>query len=138
MKSYYPKAYKPSHRGKDSGLFASKANIEALEREKPPESRLTTNGPGGGDTIKSQNSPTPGRDPETNEGGTYRRSHVPRDEARGLAWLRWQSNGCDHGLRPHHVNSDGTVREIGDPEPTAKPDVIRMRQARRFAKRGRA
>ena len=33
MKSYYPKAYKPSHRGKDSGLFASKARIELLERE---------------------------------------------------------------------------------------------------------
>jgi len=33
MRLYDPKAFKPFHRGKDSGLFASKANIEALERE---------------------------------------------------------------------------------------------------------
>lgn len=80
---------------------------------------------------------TPGRDPETYEGGKHRRSHIPRDEARGLAWLPWRSNGCDHGLLPHHVNKDGTVQEIGEPEPKPKPDVIRMRQARRFAKGGR-
>ena len=87
--------------------------------------------------IRSQKSPTSGRDPEITKGEKCQRSHVPSHEARGLAWLPWRTHGCDHGLRPHHVNSDGTVREIGDPDPTAKPDVIRVRQARRFAKRGR-
>ncbi|OPY50751.1 MAG: hypothetical protein A4E48_01749 [Methanosaeta sp. PtaU1.Bin060] len=80
--------------------------------------------------------PTPRREPETTKEREYRRAHVSRDEARGLAWLPWSSNGQEHGLKRHPVNQDGTVREIGDRAPKPRPDAIRMRQARRFAKRG--
>jgi len=81
-------------------------------------------------------STTPGREPETTKGEEHRRAHIPRDDARGLAWLPWKSRGREHGLHPHKVGSDGSVREIGDlaPKPTPKLDAVRMRRARRFAK----
>jgi hypothetical protein len=79
---------------------------------------------------------TPGRKPETIEEREYRRAHVPRHEARGLAWLPWRSHGLEHGDRPHKVGPDGIVQEIGDRAIKPKPEGIRVRQARRFA-RGR-
>ena len=77
-----------------------------------------------------------GREPETGKGEKHRRAHIPRDEARGLAWLPWKSHGREHGLHLHKVGPDGSVQEIGDLalKPKPKPEAIRMRQARRFAK----
>lgn len=69
--------------------------------------------------------PTPRREPETTKGRPY-----------PSVWLPWSSNGLAHGLKRHPVNQNGTVREVGDRAPKPKPEGIRMRQARRFAKRG--
>ncbi|OPY55263.1 MAG: hypothetical protein A4E48_00117 [Methanosaeta sp. PtaU1.Bin060] len=79
--------------------------------------------------------PTPGRrTPETTEGGGHRRAFVPKAASRNKAWLPWSSNGREHGLRIHGVNPDGTIREIVDRATKPKPDVIKRRQARKFAK----
>ena len=43
-----------------------------------------------------------------------RRYHISPDESRNLAWLNWRSNDCEHGLRPHKVEPDGAIKEIGD------------------------
>lgn len=50
------------------------------------------------------------------------------------AWLPWQSNGCEHGLKPHAINPDGTIREIGHPKPAKsrrKPKEVSSQQWRR-------
>ena len=66
--------------------------------------------------------------PSTREAAPERRrGHVPRDEAKRLAWLNWQSNGCKHGLKRHHVALDGTIQEIGD-LPRRKPNAVSSRQ----------
>lgn len=58
------------------------------------------------------------------------RQHVPRDEARHLTWLSWQTNGRGHGLAKHKFNRDGTVREIHDPAPPRrrKPKAVSSKQ----------
>jgi len=42
------------------------------------------------------------------------RRDIPRDEAKGRAWLPWRSHGCEHGLRSHEIAPDGSIKEIGD------------------------
>ena len=69
---------------------------------------------------------------EANEGGKHRRAHVPRDDARGLAWLSWRSHELEHGMKPHKVSPDGSIQEIGDRAsriaPKRKPKAISSRQ----------
>ena len=66
------------------------------------------------------------------EGEKHRRAHIPRDDARGLAWLSWQSHGLEHGMKPHKVGPDGSVQEIGDRASEAarrrKPKVVSSSQ----------
>ncbi len=64
----------------------------------------------------SANAPAilPGPSTRDIEGGKFRRAHISREEGRGLTWLSWQSHGCEHGLKPHKVSLDGSVKEIGD------------------------
>ena len=40
--------------------------------------------------------------------------NVSRDEARGLDWLPWSSNGLEHGLKLHKIAKNGYVYETGD------------------------
>lgn len=72
------------------------------------------------------NAVLPGPRTRDNEG----RRHIPRDEAKGKAWLSWRSHGCKRGLKAHQVNSDGSIREIVDsmPEPRRKPKTVSSRQ----------
>lgn len=70
-----------------------------------------------------------GEPPRKATGGEHRRA--PRsDEAHGLAWLTWRSNGCEHGLKAHNVATDGSIVEIYDPapEPRRKPKGVSARQ----------
>jgi len=80
------------------------------------------------------------RIPEARKGMGYRRgrAHISRAEAQNKAWLPWRSKGCNHGDRPHVVEPDGTIREIGDRAEKPKPAAIRTRQLRRFAKGGQS
>lgn len=69
------------------------------------------------------------------EGEKHLRAHIPRDEARGLAWLPWSSDGLEHGSKLHKVGQDGVVQETGDRACRAairrKPKAISSRQWRR-------
>lgn len=63
--------------------------------------------------------------------GTEGRRHLRAlSEAKGEAWLPWRSNGCEHGLRPHSVQPDGSVKEFEDtePAPRRKPKAVSSRQ----------
>ena len=65
------------------------------------------------------------------EGDKSPRSFIPRAEAHNKAWLSWKSDDCLHGLKKHHVNANGTIREIEDAEPALereKPKGISSRQ----------
>jgi len=48
------------------------------------------------------------------------------------AFLEWTSNACTHGLKRHHVEADGSIREIGDRScqaaPQKKPKGVSARQ----------
>lgn len=74
-----------------------------------------------GATVNPAGHRTEGATPER------RRAHIPRDEARRLTWLNWRSNGCEHGLKRHHVALDGNVQEIND-LPRRKPKAVSSRQ----------
>jgi hypothetical protein len=60
-------------------------------------------------------------------GGSKENRHISRDEAQRFAWLNWQSNGCEHGLKRHHVALDGTIQEICD-LPRRKSKGVSTRQ----------
>ncbi|OPX77214.1 MAG: hypothetical protein A4E44_00145 [Methanosaeta sp. PtaB.Bin018] len=70
-----------------------------------------------------------GEPPGKAAGEGHRRA--PRaDEAHGLAWLTWRSNGCDHGIRGHKVAEDGSIIEVPDikTRPHRKPKAVSARQ----------
>lgn len=60
------------------------------------------------DTVIPYDPRIGGADPER------RRAHISRDEARGRAWLPWESNGCGHGDKLHRICLDGAIQETGD------------------------
>jgi hypothetical protein len=67
---------------------------------------------------------------EAIEGVEHLREHISCDECRNSAWLIWKSNGCEHGLKSHKVNPDGSIKEIGDlaPQKRKKPKGVSSRQ----------
>ncbi len=75
----------------------------------------------------SEESILPGPRTGGTEGGKH---HVPRAEARGMAWLPWSSNGMEHGLRLHKIAKNGYVYETGDrpTEPKKKSKGVSSRQ----------
>jgi DNA repair photolyase len=46
--------------------------------------------------------------------GKKKRFHIPKCECERKAILPWKSNGCDHGLKKHKVEPDGSMEEMGD------------------------
>lgn len=105
------------------------------------------------DTLKLTN----GHRTEETEGGKYPRSfsreqlllriqnlpnteiprtYIPKTEAESKAWLKWKSNRCEHGLKKHQVNPDGTIQENKDPlpSPCKKPKAISSRQFKFYSK----
>jgi len=62
-----------------------------------------------------------------NEGAKRR---VSRDQAKGLDWLPWSSNGLEHGLKLHKIAKNGYVYETGDrpTEPRRKSKGVSTRQ----------
>ena len=72
----------------------------------------------------------PGPRTRGTKGEKYPRAHISRAEANNRAWLSWKTHGCEHGLKSHKVNPDGTIEEIedSDPEPRRKPKSISQRQ----------
>ena len=97
---------------------------------------------GAGSTINPAGQRTEGAIPERREyiahasdtppltGGSKENKHISRDEARGLAWLTWRSNGCEHGLKQHKIAKNGYVYETGDRpiEPRRKSKGVSSRQ----------
>ena len=74
-------------------------------------------------------SPGAGEPPRKATGGEHR--HAPRsDEAHGLAWPPWQSNGCTHGIKGHKVAEDGSIIEVPDIKIRhhRKPKAVSARQ----------
>jgi hypothetical protein len=70
-----------------------------------------------------------GEPPRKATGGEHRRA--PRsDEAHGLAWLPWRSNGCDHGIKGHRIAVDGSIIEAPDIKTRhhKKPKAVSARQ----------
>jgi len=45
-------------------------------------------------------------------------------------FLTWKSNGCEHGIRPHLVQKNGEIVEIGDRshKPRKKSKAVSSRQ----------
>lgn len=85
-------------------------------------------------TERTQDTIPLGPSTRDTKGESYPRSHIPRDEAKGLAWMSWKSNGCEHGLKQHHINPDGTIQEMSDSKSVntrQKPKEISSRQWRR-------
>jgi hypothetical protein len=70
-----------------------------------------------------------GEPPRKATGGEHRRA--PRsDEAHGLAWLTWRSNGCEHGIKGHKVDADGSIIEVQEIKTRRrkKPKAVSARQ----------
>lgn len=69
---------------------------------------------------------------EAMKGEKHRRAHILCDDANGLAWLPWQSCGCEHGLKRHKIAKSGYVYETCDrpTEPRRKPKAVSSRQWR--------
>jgi len=59
-----------------------------------------------------------------------RRTHIPPYEGKSKTWLSWKSHKCEHGLRSHEVQPDGSISEIEEPVPAPrrKPKTVSSRQ----------
>ena len=78
-------------------------------------------------TDQSETTILPGPRTRDTEG---EKCNVSRDEARGLDWLPWSSNGLEHGLKLHKIGKNGYVYETGDrpTEPRRKSKGVSTRQ----------
>ena len=105
--------------------------MHAVQSERPGALGAPENAQAGGrlTAARDPSSPRAGEPPRRATGGEHQRA-LRSDEAHGLAWLTWRSNGCEHGIKGHKVDADGSIIEVQEikTRPRKKPKAVSARQ----------